>query len=268
MPTPTPKEQEFLDAVKAKFENKNDKNPDKKAKHEEMSDVEDRVYKALIKEAEKEGEMGWSTIRTVINAEVKGELAEAVDAHNKSEKAERLAKNTAKKTGLGNMLKNTVGNTVGKVADQVQDASFDAKKERIKTDVDVEELVTLAKDMGLPEKSAAVKKEAPGKAAPVASGSVESMIKSAAGADKKLSSAELDTLIADPAFIAAAQKLGGKMKVQQNDDDKKDAITIGSKAVTLSKVDPSLRFADDVTSHDVTLQAVGTQQSGGKGKSK
>ncbi len=278
MSTPTQKEQDFLDAVKAKFENKNDKNPDKPAKHEEMSKLEKRVHDALIVEAEKgEGEMGWSTVKTVINREVNAELKEAEKAHRDSEKTEREVRSTARKTGLGNLVKNTVGGTINKVKDEVQDASYDAKIQRIKTEIDVQEVVTLAQTTGLPEFNGKAPKVAAGKtaSAPAAGGdSIETMILKAAQTDgnKELSAKELGALLKDKNFIAAANKVvsGAKFSIVNEPGNGKDTLLIENddttKKFALSKINPDLRFEETLKSGELPAQGVGTQQGGGRKK--
>ncbi len=247
-PKMTAKENAFMEQLQTKFETKA-----KNGKHEDMSGMEKAVLEALKTELEKPGESGKAEIKKVSEKaidetidDIKAGKKDVKDAINTGSKlGNALGKLGAKVPGLKDVIKD------GKV---VVNAISDKDLASLKGEVDVNAVLAIAFNVGLPDKATA---------------DIGTPILKAAGEDLKLSSKELQTLMKDPDFIKAAKEMGGTTLKAQNDAiDSKDALVVGGKTVVLSTINKDLRLADDVPSGDVAAQNVGTKQTGGKGKGK
>jgi hypothetical protein len=247
-PKMTAKENAFMEQLQTKFETKA-----KNGKHEDMSGMEKAVFEALKTELEKPGESGKAEIKKVSEKAID----DTIDDIKSGKKEVKDMLNTGSRVG------NTLGRLGAKVPglkDVIRDgravtnAISDKDLASLKGEVNVNDVLAIAFNVGLPEKATA---------------DIGTPILKAAGDDLKLSSTELQTLIKDPEFIKAAKEMGGAtLKAQNEAIDSKDALVVGGQTVVLSTINKDLRLADDVPSGDVAAQNVGTKPAAGKGKGK
>lgn len=231
----TPQETKFLESLHAEFTQKKGSK-----KTEEMTGLETRIYAALDAELSKDGQTGWQTVQTIVQAEIDRAVNDVREGKAKLGEIVKLsflekAGKVAEKTGI------TVpgAGTVRGPKDKDKSALTEKQEESIRSSVDSAKIIGLATTSGLPEKSET---------------SLGEFLVQAAGADKKLDQKELNTLAKNTQFLAAAATLGAKGFTVHNDaDDSKDALLVGSRSVLLAE--SGVRFTDDVKSTDVAAPA-------------